>query len=151
MNGLRIYLAGPMESAGGNWNMPLFDFVAKKLRAEGAEVFSPAEHLREAHGDLEGVLKLDKESRKVARRQALRDEILWVIDNAQMVLLLPGWERSPGASAERAVALACGIDVRETGTIILPTGGKTYEAGPDEAGTGIALTKAIEDVLAEDA
>lgn len=121
MKGLKIYLAGPMESAGGNWNMPLFDYVAKKLRAEGATVFNPAEHLREAHGGLEGVLKLDKASRKAARRHALRDEILWIIDNAQMVLLLPGWERSPGASAERAVALAIGLEVRETGTIVVPT------------------------------
>jgi hypothetical protein len=150
MKGLRIYIAGPMESAGGNWNMPLFDFVANKLRSEGAEVFSPAEHIREAHGSLDTVLKMDRVARKLARRQALRDEILWIIDKTDMLLLLPGWERSPGASAERAVALAVGIEVRETGTIVLPTGGKTYEAGPDEADTGVALTRAIDDVLAED-
>ena len=131
MNTTKIYIAGPMESAGGNWNMPLFDFVAKKLREKGVEVFSPAEHLREAHGDLDGVLKLDKASRKQARRQALRDEILWIIDNADLVLLLPGWERSPGATAERAVALAVGIDVRETGTIVLPAGDNDGQFEPD--------------------
>jgi len=121
MQGLRCYIAGPMESAGGNWNMPLFDFVTKKLRAEGAEVFSPAEHLIENHGSLAAVLNLDEVSRKLARRQALKDEIDWILDHAQLVLLLPGWQRSPGASAERAVAMAVHIEVRETGNIILPT------------------------------
>jgi Domain of unknown function (DUF4406) len=121
MDGLRIYVAGPMESAGGNWNMPLFDYVAKKLRERGCEVFSPAEHIREMHGDLETVLKLDKSLRKLARKEALKDEICWIIENAQLVLLLPGWERSPGATAERAAALAIGIEVREVGTILLPT------------------------------
>jgi Domain of unknown function (DUF4406) len=121
MDGLRIYIAGPMESAGGNWNIPLFDYVAKKLRERGCEVFSPAEHIREMHGDLETVLKLDKQLRKLARREALKDEICWIIDNAQLVFLLPGWERSPGATAERAAALAVGIEVREAGTILLPT------------------------------
>lgn len=116
MKGLRVYIAGPMESAGGNWNMPLFDYVAGKLRAEGCEVFNPAEHIIENHGSLENVLKMDKATGKVARRLAMRDEILWIIDNAQLVLLLPGWERSPGATAERAVALSIGIEVRESQT-----------------------------------
>jgi Domain of unknown function (DUF4406) len=109
----RIYIAGPMESAGGNWNIPLFDFVAGKLRATGCEVFSPAEHIREMHGDLETVRKLDKELRKLARKEALKDEIRWIIDFADRLVLLPGWERSPGAVAERAVALAMSIPVHE--------------------------------------
>jgi hypothetical protein len=120
MQGLHVYIAGPMESAGGNWNMPLFDHVAKEFRDKGCTVFSPAEHIREMHGDLDNVLKLDKELRKLARKEALKDEINWIIENAQLVFLLPGWERSPGATAERAVALACGIEIRESGNIILP-------------------------------
>jgi hypothetical protein len=123
MRGLRVYVAGPMESVGGNWNMPLFDYVAKKLREKGCEVFSPAEHIIENHGSLENVLKLDKVNGKLARKDAMREELLWIIDNAQLVLLLPGWDKSPGATAERAVALSIGIDVREVdGVIILPTG-----------------------------
>ena len=41
MTGLKVYVAGPMESAGGNWNLPLFDYVIEKLRAAGCEMFSP--------------------------------------------------------------------------------------------------------------
>jgi hypothetical protein len=119
--GLRVYIAGPMESVGGNWNMPLFDYMAKKLRVGGCEVFNPAEHIREKWGTLENVLKLDKAEARIARKQAMRDEILWIMDNAQLVLLLPGWERSSGATAERAVAISIGIEVRETGNVLLPT------------------------------
>src|SRR5436190_11885435 len=121
--GLRVYIAGPMESAGGNWNMPLFDYVAERLRALGCEVFSPAEHIREAHGSLENVLKLDKATRRLARRQAIKDELVWIIDNAQVVAMLANWESSAGATAERAVALAVGnIKVHELGNILLPLG-----------------------------
>lgn len=119
MKGLRVYIAGPMESAGGNWNMPLFGYVTKSLREGGCEVFNPAEHLIENHGSLENVLKLSKAGGKLARRRAMRDEICWIIDNAQLVVLLPGWEKSPGATAERAVALSIGIEVREIGNILM--------------------------------
>ena len=128
---VRVYIAGPMESAGGNWNIPLFDFVAKKLRALDCEVFSPAEHLRDSFEMLENVLALSKERRKFARNTALKDEINWIIDHAELVLLLPGWEKSPGATAERAIALACGKTVRETGNIILPASGGDIVLDPD--------------------
>lgn len=116
---LRVYIAGPMESAGGNWNIPLFDYVALRLRDAGCEVFNPADHIREAHGSLDKVKGFDKLTRKKARQAGLKDEINWIIDNAQVVFLLPGWERSPGATAERAVALAMGIHVREADNTLI--------------------------------
>jgi Domain of unknown function (DUF4406) len=119
-----------MESVGGNWNVPLFDYVAERLRAMGCEVFSPVEHTREMHGDIESVMKMDKPMRDLARKEALRDDICWIIDNAQVVALLDGWERSPGAIAERAIALAIGVTVRELGTILLPTGKEKLDPEP---------------------
>jgi hypothetical protein len=106
MNGLRVYIAGGMDSVGGNFNFPLFDTIAEGLRAKGCEVFSPADHAREKLGSLEDIQKLDKKVLRQARQQLLRDEINWIIDDAQVMVMLPGWERSPGATAERAVALA---------------------------------------------
>jgi len=108
-----------MESAGGNWNLPLFDYVAGKLREAGCEVFSPAEHLRAHHGSVEKILGFDKLTRKRVRKQGLSDEINWIMHHAQAVVLLPGWERSPGATAERAVALALDVQVRELDQNIL--------------------------------
>jgi Domain of unknown function (DUF4406) len=130
MEGLRVYIAGPMESVGGNWNMPLFDYVADRLRTMGCEVFSPAEHIREMHGNLETVLKMDKAMARLARKEALKDEIAWIIDFAQVVAMLDGWEQSSGAVAERAVALAVGIKVRELGTILLPTNPESLDPEP---------------------
>jgi hypothetical protein len=117
----RIFIAGPMESVGGNWNVPLFDYVAEKLRTAGYEVFNPAEHLREAHGSIDSVREMDTGLRKMALRETMRDAIMWIIDTATSMLMLPGWERSPGAVAERAVALAIGLPVHEAPTILLPT------------------------------
>ena len=118
---LKVYLAGPMESAGGNWNIPLFDYAAERMRAHGWDVFNPADQLRAVSGSLQELLKQDKEMRKIMRKEALKTELNWIMDHAQLVMLLPGWERSPGAKAEYALALALGIETRETGTIILPT------------------------------
>lgn len=128
---LRVYIAGPMESAGGNWNLPLFDYVAKKLREKGCEVYSPAEHLRDKHEFLENILAMDKLARKVARSMALKDEIIWIIDHAQLIFLLPGWERSPGAVAEHAIALACGVNVYESPNIVLPVDGTELDISLD--------------------
>ena len=110
---MKIYICGPMESAGGNWNFPLFDYAARRLRDLDCKVFSPADHIRQSHGSLENVLKLDKAAGRQARRNAIKDEILWICEQANGVLLLPGWERSSGATAERAVALAIGVPVCE--------------------------------------
>jgi hypothetical protein len=46
-------------------------------------------------------------------RQCL-DVVLWAPETA-VVLMLDGWERSPGAVAERALALAIGLEVVEMG------------------------------------
>lgn len=123
MNGLRVYVAGPLESVGGNWNFPLFDYAAKNLRRVGCEVFTPADHIRDVFGSLDMVKALDKATLKQARKDALRDEIAWIHDFAELVYLLPGWERSPGATAERAFALAIGIPVIEADSNISLMGG----------------------------
>ena len=139
--GLKVYVAGPMESAGGNWNLPLFDYVSEKLRAAGCEVFSPADHLRQHHGSVEKILGFDKATRKAARKHGLKDEINWIMDHAQVVFLLPGWERSPGATAERAVALAIGVPVREADNVLMTEPIREwFDSPPDQADT-LELTK----------
>jgi Domain of unknown function (DUF4406) len=116
----KVYIAGPMESVGGNWNVPLFNFVAKKLREQGCEVFSPVELTLDTLGSLDAILKMDKDARKKARKECLKIELSWICDHATRVLMLPGWERSPGAKAEHALAIAIGVEVHEADNIILP-------------------------------
>ena len=113
INGLNIYVAGGMESVGGNMNEPLFDYVTKQLRAKGCTVMNPAELTRELIGPIAKLMAMSKEERKKTRKGLLAKELAWIIHNADRVVLLPGWEKSPGATAERATALAMGIPVHE--------------------------------------
>lgn len=113
INGRNVYVAGPMESVGGNMNEPLFDYVTKQLRAQGCTVMNPAELTRELIGPISKLLAMSKEQRKETRKGLLAKELKWIIDNADQVVLLPGWEKSPGATAERATALAMNIPVHE--------------------------------------
>lgn len=109
-----VYLAGPMESIGGNMNIPLFNHVAKNLRAAGCTVFNPAEQF-----DLDELQRLDKAQRKAARRAGMKLDLAWICDYADVILLLPGWEKSPGATCEQKLGLALGITVREAPNIII--------------------------------
>jgi hypothetical protein len=113
ITGRNIYVAGGMESVGGNMNEPLFDYVTEKLRAQGCTVMNPAELTRELIGPISKLLAMSKAERKETRKGLLAKELKWIIDNADYVVLLPGWEKSPGATAERATALAMGIPVHE--------------------------------------
>lgn len=120
-----IYIAGGMTDVGNNFNFPLFDYVAENLRAHGCEVFSPAEHARDKLGPLEEIQQLDKaELKDLVRYRLFAQQLAWICHHATMVFLLPGWEQSPGARAERALAVALGIAVREAPNIILPQAGQ---------------------------
>ena len=86
---MRIYLAGPMRGLPG-LNFGSFHMYATRLRAEGHEVFSPAE------------VKLPQDN----IREIFAVEMEWLCRKAEAVYLLPGWEKSKGANAERALAVA---------------------------------------------
>lgn len=106
-----IYLAGPMRGK-ANFNFPAFDFAAQKLRAEGHEVFSPADNDRKM-----GVPKEENptgDESIVAAKTGLtaRDffdaDTHYICRGANAVALLPGWENSQGACAERLLGIALG-------------------------------------------
>jgi hypothetical protein len=91
----KIYLAGPMSGI-PDWNYPAFDQAAMRLRAAGYEVKNPADN----HGrrtDLPRATYLRTAVRQVTRCRA--------------IALLPGWEESPGARLEVAVAEELGLPV----------------------------------------
>jgi Domain of unknown function (DUF4406) len=130
MNDPNVYIAGPMNSVGGNFNFPLFDFVSEKLTAAGCTVFSPADHAREIIGPLETIQQLSKAEMAAIRKKLLKNELCWIIDNADFVVMLPGWERSSGAKAEREVALAVEIPVREApGHILMMDDKEIHDLG----------------------
>jgi len=102
---MRIYLAGPMSGI-KDFNFPAFFAAAEKLEADGHEVFNPAQKDLEQWGTIEEVRL------KANYRECLRKDLNWILDHAECVALLPGWEKSRGAQIEYQLALVLDLPVR---------------------------------------
>lgn len=111
---MRVYLAGPMRGL-PEFNFPAFHRAAAILRGQGHEVFSPAEKDIERHGvdiskgNADGDEEYASKQHGFSLREALGIDLAWICAHAEAVALLPGWERSTGANAERAAAKALGL------------------------------------------
>lgn len=113
----KVYLAGPMRGK-PNFNFPAFHFAAAKLRQEGYEVFSPAEKGEETiltsdPGWITGTSSGGLQENLQFRRKVFLLDTQYICNEADAVFLLNGWEKSKGAVAERALAEAIGLEVRE--------------------------------------
>lgn len=102
---MKLYLAGPMRGL-VDYNYPAFHLAAARLRAAGYEVFNPAEL----------TFPWDEEG----SRKAMGAELAWICAESDAVVLLDGWERSLGATAEIATARALGLAVYQIGELIAP-------------------------------
>jgi hypothetical protein len=109
-----IYVAGPMRGY-PKFNFPAFDAVTAALQEQGHTVFSPAENDRKKHGT-----KLDEidtgdikaaESVGFSLREALQDDLTFICQKADCIVMLPGWEKSNGARCEHALAVALDIEI----------------------------------------
>lgn len=118
--GLNIYLAGPMRLSGiPEFNFPAFHEATTRLRAEGHLVFNPAERDNKHHGtDISKGNATGDEAIAAAEygfslRDALGHDTAWICQHADAVYLLPGWQKSKGATAERALGVALGLEIVE--------------------------------------
>lgn len=97
---MHVYLAGPMRGL-PDYNYPLFNEVTDLLRGTGIQVTNPASphhhEIYEQEGII-GVMALDLRS------------ILYEVDT---VWCLPGWQLSPGATTEAALAICIDKPVAE--------------------------------------
>lgn len=96
------------------FNFPAFNAAAVKLRNEGHEVFNPAERDLERSGGVDitnatGCEEQLKREHGVTIRECLHDDLVWICEHAEAIALLPGWEKSTGARAEHATAVALGL------------------------------------------
>lgn len=107
---MKIYLAGPMTGY-PEFNFPAFFKYAKELKADGYYVFNPAQNDLDNHGTLEACTQLFKDDPMGALRLALGDDLKWITAEADAIAMMPGWERSYGARAEHATAVALGLKV----------------------------------------
>lgn len=91
----RIYVAGPMTGL-PHLNFPAFRQAAAKLRAMGLYAVNPAE------------INPDTGSTWV---DCMRADIAQLVTCHGMALL-PGWEKSPGATLEHHIASALKLEIR---------------------------------------
>ncbi|WP_291523267.1 DUF4406 domain-containing protein [Branchiibius sp. NY16-3462-2] len=100
----RLYIAGPMTGL-PQFNYPVFNEAARRLRALGHTVFNPAEIDPPSEDQLHsGEVK--------PWAYYMRNGIRLLVE-AEAVALLPGWESSKGATLERSIAVALQMDVRD--------------------------------------
>lgn len=90
------YISGPMRGL-PEFNYPLFNEVAAELRATGVKVLNPAENFSGAT-DLDFSLYMMEDLNQLME--------------ADVVLMLPGWQDSEGARVEYMVAKSLGLDIR---------------------------------------
>jgi len=115
---MKVYVAGPMRGI-PEFNFPAFHAAAAQLREMGHFVFSPAEKDNERHGtdiskgNASGCEDVAAKEHGFDLRVALGVDLGWICAEADAVALLPGWEKSKGAMAERAAAIALGLEIIE--------------------------------------
>ncbi len=92
MNMISVYVAGPMSGL-PHYNFPEFNKTTDSLRMMGYEVFNPAEHEMPTY------------------KENLEIDLSWICRFATHMYMLKGWEHSPGARAEHAVATALKLEI----------------------------------------
>lgn len=108
---MRVYVAGPMSGRPGFGFDAFFD-AEDRLVLDGHEVFNPARKDLEKGFDPHGLTgHEDLAALGFDLREALAMDTAWICQHADAVFMLPGWSSSKGATAERALALALGLQV----------------------------------------
>jgi hypothetical protein len=130
----KCYIAGPMTGI-PSFNFPAFDDAKEYLifgdittykdtfvrPVDWQEVFSPADHDREllqkdyewypGKNDHDGEWKRWTIPDAPSLRRMLGDDLSWIAENATDMYMLKGWERSNGARAEHALAVALNLNI----------------------------------------
>jgi dATP/dGTP diphosphohydrolase, N-terminal/Domain of unknown function (DUF4406) len=139
---MKLYTAGPMTWI-PQFNYPAFDQVATVLRRKGFDVLSPAEmdsdEMRERamaspDGAPGAIAGLESWGDMLAR------DVKIIADEADGVVLLPGWEQSKGARLEAFIARHVGKPV------FYNLSGTTGFAGRDEHDRVCFCTELLENL-----
>jgi hypothetical protein len=114
---LGIYVAGPMRGL-PEWGFPAFHRVHDEWVTNDPDVFDkiywfcPACEDEKTGFSTEGMSGTeDLTDLGFDLRRALAKDLKWIARNADVVIVLPGWESSKGALAEVALAHALGLIV----------------------------------------
>jgi hypothetical protein len=96
----RVYIAGPMTGL-PELNFPAFHAAEKNLRADGFEPVNPV------HNGL---------PREAPWSDHMRADIAMLL-TCEAVMMLPGWQKSRGASLERHIAKRLGMGIIYAGAL----------------------------------
>jgi hypothetical protein len=113
---MKVYIAGPMRGI-PEFNFPAFFAAEDYLKEQGHVCFNPARRDNDRHGaDLSKGNATGDEAVAAAQhgfslREALRDDTQWISMEAEAIALLPGWQNSKGARAEKALAEALNLEI----------------------------------------
>lgn len=108
-----VYLSGPMTGL-PEWNFPAFTEAAARLRERGMAVVSPHEK------DLESGFDPATDGEDFDLRAALEWDVEAVL-RSDAVVVLPGWEDSPGCAVEVITAEGMGIPVLTVADVLATT------------------------------
>ena len=93
------------------YNVPAFEIAARDLRSQGLRPILPADLQSKRHRN--ALMKSDGKSAATDKTWGdwLSLDVKLVADEADAVVVLPGWRRSRGARLETFVAYLCGKPV----------------------------------------
>lgn len=89
---MRIYLAGPMRYL-PDFNYPAFDKASARLRSAGHTVFNPADNDRDKGYSAE-IEAAGGTISPLLHRKIITDDLMWIINHADAIAFLPGWDGS---------------------------------------------------------
>lgn len=106
---MRLYLAGPMRGI-PLFNFPAFEAAALSLRLRGHTVWSPAEHDIEQDG-------FDPAKDEAQPLSYYMERDLPEVCKCDALAMLPGWEKSKGATLEVMVGRKLGKPILDADTL----------------------------------
>jgi hypothetical protein len=109
----RLYLSGPMSGL-PDLNFPVFHAAAAALRADGWTVINPAEITTDHGARWEDCLRLD-----IAQ-----------LVTCEAIALLPGWEKSEGATLEAHIAAK--LKMPHVAVVLAPSSHIAFAEAPQE-------------------
>jgi|ERR1051326_2321292 hypothetical protein len=104
---MKVYIAGKMRGL-PEFGFPIFDAAERILMALGYECVSPASMDRDEGFDAAGKTGITLDGFNVY--EALKRDFIAIME-CDGIVLLPGWENSSGAQAEKVVATSTGKKV----------------------------------------
>lgn len=114
---MKVYLAGPMRGLPcGDWNRLSFERAEQEWKAKGHHVISPFTLVKAMGYPLDYPCEPGTPEADAHLRHVILSDLL-ALTHVDAIALLPGWEKSRGATVELALAQFLGLKVYDAVTM----------------------------------